>query len=144
MQPFVHFFTMFYLYTTFPNRRSVSSYFLSFKFYWGFHRGLQLFCILFFSILHSYSVNCPILMTIWLWIFLMCLLVISKTFPRFWKCSFNFWSLSYGLAAWKFAHGVLFLPLTSFIVNNAICDCLSLFGFLILLIWAWIYTNYSI
>ena len=51
--------------------------------------------------------------------------VISGGFPsRFLKCCSHSFTLSCWLAAFNFALAVLFLPLTSFIVCQAILDCL--------------------
>ena len=52
--------------------------------------------------------------------------VILDGFPsRFWKCCFHSFILSCWLAAFSFALAVFFLLLTSFIVCQAILDCLS-------------------
>ena len=70
--------------------------------------------------------------------------VISGGFPsRFLKyCSHSF-TLSCWLAAFNFALAVLFLPLTSFIVCQAILDCLSSTESLILSIWFCTYSACS-
>ena len=62
-------------------------------------------------------------------------------FPsRFSKCCFHSFILSCWFAAFSFALTVLFLLLTSFIVYQAILDCLSSTESLILSIWFWMYS----
>ena len=62
-------------------------------------------------------------------------------FPsRFSKCCFHSFILSSWIAAFSFALTVLFLPLTSFIVCQAILDCLSSTESLILSIWFYMYS----
>ena len=62
-------------------------------------------------------------------------------FPsRFSKCCFHSFTLSCWLAAFNFALAVLFLLLTSFIVCQAILDCLFSTESLILSIWFCIYS----
>ena len=62
-------------------------------------------------------------------------------FPRrFSKCSFHSFILSCWFAAFNFALAVLFLLLTSFIVFQAIVDCLSFTGSLILSIRFYMYS----
>ena len=70
--------------------------------------------------------------------------VISGGFPsRFLKCCSHSFILSCWLAAFNFALAVLFLPLTSFIVCQAILDCLSSTESLILSIWFCTYSACS-
>ena len=86
-------------------------------------------------------VNGPILMSNCLQI----ILVIGSCvtfggFPRrFSKCCFHSFILSCWFAAFNFALVVLFLLLTSFIVCQAILDCLSSSESLILSIWFYMY-----
>ena len=62
-------------------------------------------------------------------------------FPsRFLKCCSHSFTLSCWLAAFNFALAVLFLLLTSFIVCQAILDCLSSTESLILSIWFCMYS----
>ena len=62
-------------------------------------------------------------------------------FPsRFSKCCFHSFTLSCWLATFYFALAVLFLLLTSFIVCQAIIDCLSSTESLILSIWFCMYS----
>ena len=62
-------------------------------------------------------------------------------FPsRFSKCCFHSFILSCWFAAYSFALTVLFLLLTSFIVYQAILDCLSSTESLILSIWFCMYS----
>ena len=62
-------------------------------------------------------------------------------FPRrFSKCSFHSFILSCWFAAFNFALVVLFLLLASFIVFQAILDCLSSTESLILSIWFWMHS----
>ena len=70
--------------------------------------------------------------------------VISGGFPcRFLKCCSHSFTLSCWLAAFNFALAVLFLLLTSFIVCQAILDCLSSTESLILSIWFCMYSACS-
>ena len=67
--------------------------------------------------------------------------VIFGGFPsRFSKCCFHSFILSCWFAAFNFALAVFFLLLTSFIVCQAILDCLSSTESLILSIWFWMYS----
>ena len=67
--------------------------------------------------------------------------VIFGGFPsKFSKCCFNSFILSCWFAALSFALAVFFLLLTSFIVCQAILDCLSSTESLILSIWFWMYS----
>ena len=67
--------------------------------------------------------------------------VIFGGFPsRFLKCCFHSFILSCWFAAFSFALAVFFLLLTSFIVCQAILDCLSSTESLILSIWFWMYS----
>ena len=62
-------------------------------------------------------------------------------FPsKFSKCCFHSFILSCWFAAFSFALAVFFLLLTSFIVCQAILDCLSSTESLILSIWFWMYS----
>ena len=87
-------------------------------------------------------VNCPRLMSN----FFPIILVIGTCvtfggFPsRFSKCYFHSFILSCWFAAFNFALAVLFLLLTSFIVFQAILDCLSSTESLILYIWFCMYS----
>ena len=66
--------------------------------------------------------------------------VIFGGFPsKFSKCCFHSFILSCWFAALSFALAVFFLLLTSFIVCQAILDCLSSTESLILSIWFWMY-----
>ena len=70
--------------------------------------------------------------------------MISRRFlSRFLICSFHLWSLSSWLAAFHFVLEMLFLLLTSFTVCHANHLCPSYTKFLILLIWSWIYFNWT-
>ena len=70
--------------------------------------------------------------------------VIFGGFPsRFLKCCSHSFTLSCWLAAFNFALAVLFLLLTSFIVCQAILDCLSSTESLILSIWFCMYSACS-
>ena len=67
--------------------------------------------------------------------------VIFGGFPsKFSKCCFHSFILSCWFAALSFALAVFFLLLTSFIVCQAILDCLSSTESLILSIWFWMYS----
>ena len=67
--------------------------------------------------------------------------VIFGGFPsRFFKCCSHSFTLSCWLAAFNLALAVLFLLLTSFIVCQAILDCLSSTESLILSIWFCMYS----
>ena len=67
--------------------------------------------------------------------------VIFGGFPsKFSKCCFHSFILSCWFAAFSFALAVFFLLLTSFIVCQAILDCLSSTESLILSIWFWMYS----
>ena len=67
--------------------------------------------------------------------------VIFGGFPsRFSKCCFHSFILFCWFAAFSFALAVFFLLLTSFIVCQAILDCLSSTESLILSIWFWMYS----
>ena len=59
---------------------------------------------------------------------------------RFSKCCSHIFTLSCWLVAFNFALAVLFLLLTSFIVCQAILDCLSSTESLILSIWFYMYS----
>ena len=90
----------------------------------------------------SFWVNGPSLMSNCLLI----ILVISSCvtfggFPsRFSKCCFHSFIPCYWFAAFNFALAVLFLLLTSFIISQAILDCLSSTESLILSIWFCMYS----
>ena len=67
--------------------------------------------------------------------------IIFGRFPsKFSKCCFHSFILSCWFAALSFALAVFFLLLTSFIVCQAILDCLSSTESLILSIWFWMYS----
>ena len=84
---------------------------------------------------HSLMSNCLLI------ILLIGLFVTFSGFPsRFSKCCFHSFTLSCWLAAFTFALAVLFLILTSFIVCQAILDCLSSTESLILSIWFCMYS----
>ena len=113
MQPFIHFFIVFCLYTVLHNSRSMLSNFF------GFHTSgvilSRLSTFLLFSLVlsNSSSINCLSLMLSWsLIIFSVGLSVISRGFPnRFLKSSFYFRSLFPWVADFSFALNVLFLHL---------------------------------
>ena len=90
----------------------------------------------------SSCVNVPSLMSNCLLIILVIgLCVIIGGFPsKFSKCCFHSFILSCWFAAFSFALAVFFLLLTSFIVCQAILDCLSSTESLILSIWFWMYS----
>ena len=105
-----------------------------------FHRDRQLFCFLISasSTWTSSWVKYPSFILSWLLIiFMIGLPVTLGEFPnRFFKCSLFVCIRS----SWLAALNVFFLPLTSFTVGHAIRDCLSSTEFLILLIWARMYS----
>ena len=71
--------------------------------------------------------------------------VIFGGFPsKFSKCCFHSFILSCWFAAFSFALAVFFLLLTSFIVCQAILDCLPSTESLILSIWFWKYSVCSL
>ena len=90
----------------------------------------------------SFWVNGPSLMSNCLLIILVIGLCITfDGFPsRFLKCCFHSFILSCWFAAFNFALAVLFLLLTSFIVCQAILDCLSSTESLLLSIWFCMYS----
>ena len=67
--------------------------------------------------LNSSWVNCPRLMSYWLFIiFVICLSVTFRDFPsKFLKCSFHIWIHSSWLADFSFSLEILFLLLTSLV-----------------------------
>ena len=102
-----------------------------------------LFLIFLRTELSSSLVNGPSLMSNCLLIILVIgSFVTFSGFPsRFSKCCFHSFTLSCWFAAFNFALAVIFLLLTSFIVCQAILDCLSSTESLILSIW---YCMYSV
>ena len=97
-----------------------------------------LFLIFLRTELSSSCVNGPSLMSDCLLI----ILVIGSCviFGGFPKCCFHSFILFCWFAAFHFASTVFFLLLTSFIVCQAILDCLSSTESLILSIWFWMYS----
>ena len=143
MHPFIHIFIGFWLYTALQCRSSMSSNCLVFHTSGGISSSPAAFLFLIFLRTESSSyVNGPSLMSNCLVI----ILVIGSCvtfggFPRrFSKCCFHSFILSCWFAAFKFAFAVFFLLLTSFIVCQAILDCLSSTESLILSIWFWMYS----
>ena len=141
MHPFIHLSIGFWLYTALQCRSSMSSNCLVFHTSGGISSSLAAFLFLIFLRTESSSscVNCPSLMSNCLLIILVigsC--VIFGGFPsKFSKCCFHSFILSCWFAAFSFALAVFFLLLTSFIVCQAILDCLSSTESLILSIWFW-------
>ena len=103
--------------------------FLSFKRQEIICQVKQLFCFC-SAVSSSSSFNCSGLMSSWSLIFFWISLS-GGCLSRFLKCSFYFWSLSSWLSGIRFAFEVLYLPLTSFSVCQANCDCLFSTKFLI-------------
>ena len=140
MHPFVHLSIGFWLYTALQCRSSMSSNCLVFHTSGGISSSPAAFLFLIFLRTESSSpcVNGPSLMSNCLLIILVigsC--VIFGGFPsKFSKCCFHSFILSCWFAALSFALAVLFLLLTSFIVCQAILDCLSSTESLILSIWS--------
>ena len=147
MHPFVHLSIGFWLYTALQCRSSMSSNCLVFHTSGGISSSPAAFLFLIFLRTESSSscVNGPSLMSNCLLIILVigsC--VIFGGFPsRFSKCCFHSFILSCWFAALSFALAVFFLLLTSFIVCQAILDCLSSTESLILSIWFWMYSACS-
>ena len=129
MQPFVHLFIVFCLYTVLQNR-SKSSDFLVFQNFVGILLRPAAFLFLIFLS------NLLVLVFSWLLIiFMIGLFVTLREFlRRYLKCSFHICICFSWLAAFSSALEVLFLLLTLFTVCHAIHDCLSSNEFLILLI----------
>ena len=144
MHPFIHLSIGFWLYTALQCRSSMSSNCLVFHTSGGISSSPAAFLFLIFLRTESSSscVNGPSLMFNCLLIILVigsC--VIFSGFPsRFSKCCFHSFILSCWFAAFSFALAVFFLLLTSFIVCQAILDCLSSTESLILSIWFWMYS----
>ena len=144
MHPFVHLTIGFWLYTALQCRSSMSSNCLVFHTSGGISSSPAAFLFLIFRRTESSSpcVNGPSLMSNCLLIILVigsC--VIFGGFPsKFSKCCFHSFILSCWFAALSFALVVFFLLLTSFIVCQAILDCLSSTESLILSIWFWMYS----
>ena len=144
MHPFIHLSIGFWLYTALQCRSSMSSNCLVFHTSGGISSSPAAFLFLIFLRTESSSscVNGPSLMSNCLLIILVigsC--VIFGGFPsRFLKCCFHSFILSCWFAALSFALAVFFLLLTSFIVCQAILDCLSSTESLILSIWFWMYS----
>ena len=137
MHPFIHLSIGFWLYTALQCRSSMSSNCLV------FHISSSPAAFLFLVFLRTESssscVNSPSLMSNCLLIILVIgTCVIFGGFPsKFSKCCFHSFILSCWFAALSFALAVFFLLLTSFIVCQAILDCLSSTESLILSIWFW-------
>ena len=129
MHPFIHLSIGFWLYTALQCRSSMSSNCLVFHTSGGISSIPAAFLFLIFLWTESSSscVNGPSLMSNCLLIILVigsC--VFFGGFPsRFSKCCFHSFILSCWFAAFSFALAVFFLLLTSFIVYQAILDCLS-------------------
>ena len=144
MHPFVHLSIGFWLYTALQCRSSMSSNCLVFHTSGGISSSPAAFLFLIFLRTESSSpcVNGPSLMSNCLLIILVigsC--VIFGGFPsKFSKCCFHSFILSCWFVALSFALAVFFLLLTSFIVCQAILDCLSSTESLILSIWFWMYS----
>ena len=144
MHPFVHLSIGFWLYTALQCRSSMSSNCLVFHTSGNISSSPAAFLFLIFLRTESSSscVNGPSLMSNCLLIILVigsC--VIFGGFPsKFSKCCFHSFILSCWFAALSFALAVFFLLLTSFIVCQAILDCLSSTESLILSIWFWMYS----
>ena len=143
MHPFIHLSIEFWLYTALKCRSSMSSNCLVFHTSGGISSSTAAFLSLIFLRTESSSswVNGPSLMSTCLLI----ILVIGSCvtfggFPsRFSKCCFHSFILFGWFAAFNFALAVLVLLLTSFIVCQAILDCLSSTKSLILSIWFCMY-----
>ena len=144
MHPFIHLSIGFWLYTALQCRSSMTSNCLVFHTSGGISSSPAAFLFLIFLRTESSSscVNGPSLMSNCLLIILVigsC--VIFGGFPsKFSKCCFHSFILSCWFAAFSFALAVFFLLLTSFIVCQAILDCLSSTESLILSIWFWMYS----
>ena len=144
MHPFIHLSIGFWLYTALQCRSSMSSNCLVFHTSGEISSSPAAFLFLIFLRTESSSscVNGPSIMSNCLPI----ILVIGSCvtfggFPsKFWKCCFHSFILSCWFAAFSFALTVFFLLLTSFIVYQAILDCLSSTESLILSIWFWMYS----
>ena len=125
-------------------RNSMSSNCLVFHTSGGISSSPAAFLFLIFVRTESNSslVNGPSLMSNCLLIILVIgSFVTFGGFPsRFSKCCFHSFTLSCWLAAFNFALAVFFLLLTSFIVCQAILDCLSSTESLILSIWFCMYS----
>ena len=141
MHPFIHLSIGFLLYTALQCRSSMSSNCLVFHTSGG---SPTAFLLLIFLRTESSSscVNGPSLMSNYLLIILVIVsCVIFGGFPsRFSKCCFQSFILSCWFAAFSFALAVFFLLLTSFIVCQAIPECLSSTESLILYIWFLMYS----
>ena len=144
MHPFIHLSIGFWLYTALQCRSSMSSNCLVFHTSGGISSSPAAFLFLIFLRTESSSscVNGPSLMSNCLLIILVigsC--VIFGGFPsKFSKWCFHSFILSCWFAALSFALAVFFLLLISFIVCQAILDCLSSTESLILSIWFWMYS----
>ena len=144
MHPFIHLSIGFWLYTALQCRSNISSNCLVFHTSGGISSCPAAFLFLIFLRTESSSscVNGHSLMSNCLLIILVigsC--VIFGGFPsKFSKCCFHSFILSCWFAAFSFALAVFFLLLTSFIVCQAILDCLSSTESLILSIWFRMYS----
>ena len=141
MQPFVHLFIVFWLYTALLHQSSMSSNFLVMHSSVGISSRPTAFLFLIFLSTKSSCVNCSSLISIWLLIiFLISSSVTLGGFPRkFSKCCFHRCIRSSLLAAFSLALAVFFLLLTLFTFCHAIVDCLFSIESLIWLIWFWMY-----
>ena len=146
MHPFIHLSILFWLQTALHCRSSISSNCLVFHTSAGISSSPAAFLFLIFLRTESSSlVKGPSLMSNCLLIILVIgSSVIFGGLPsRFLKCCSHSFTLSCWLAAFNFALAVLFLLLTSFIVCQAILDCLSFTESLILSIWFCMYSACS-
>ena len=144
MHPFIHLSIGFWLYTALQCRSSMSSNCLVFHTSGGISSSPAAFLFLIFLRTESSSscVNGPSLMSNCLLIILVIgsCVIFGGSPSKFSKCCFHSFILSYWFAAFSFALAVFFLLLTSFIVCQAILDCLSSTESLILSIWFWMYS----
>ena len=143
MHPFIHLSIGFWLYTALQCRSSMSSNCLVFHTSGGISSSpAVLFSVFLRTESSSSCMNGPSLMSNCLLIILVigsC--IIFGGFPcKFSKCCFHSFILSCWFAAFSFVLIVFFLLLTSFIVCQAILDCLSSTESLILSIWFWMYS----
>ena len=144
MHPIIHLSIGFWLLTALQCRSSMSSNCLVFHTSGGISSSPAAFLLLIFLRTESSSscVNSPSLMSNCLLIILVIgLCVTFGRFPsRFSKCYFHSFILSCWFAAFSLALTALFLLLNSFIVCQAILDCLSSTESLILSIWFCMYS----
>ena len=144
MHPFIHLSIGFWLYTALQCRSSISSNCLVFHTSGGISSSHAAFLFLIFLRTESSSscMNGPSLMSYCLLIILVIgsCVIFGGVPSRFSKCCFHSFNLSCWCAAFSFALAVLFLLVTSFIVCQALLDCLSSAESLILSIWFWMYS----